>query len=300
MSDKVIEINNSEFIEEIKKANKEGKKLPWQKTWVSGLPVNYVTRRPYRGVNLLKLPDDTSEFVTMKQYRDLKKKNPNIKLNPKPTKYKVIFYVKKYFSFKEEEDGEEVEKKGYFYKPGSYHEVVGINQIEGLETKFETFDTNPIEEAEKVINNFTQCKIIKDKFSKSAFYSPTKDEITNPMIKQFKVPEEYYSTLFHEMAHSTGHYTRLKRFEKNNHSCFGSSSYSIEELIAEISSYFLMTQLGLSIEFTRQNSIAYVQGWSKKLLEGDMSILEKSAAKAQKAVDYILNNGNIDYSKKDK
>jgi len=82
-------------------------------------------------------------------------------------------------------------------------------------------------------------------------------------IPKFESSEEYYSTLFHEIAHSTGHETRLNRKGVTESKKFGSHDYSYKELIAEISSAFLCNFV--KIENTFDNSAAYIQGWSKIL-----------------------------------
>jgi len=99
---------------------------------------------------------------------------------------------------------------------------------------------------------------------------------------------EYYSTLFHELAHSTGHESRLNRKELVEVHSFGTKDYSREELTAEISSAFLCAES--AIENTIDNSAAYIASWRRKLADNPKWMVEASG-KAQKAADYILNRG---------
>jgi antirestriction protein ArdC len=98
----------------------------------------------------------------------------------------------------------------------------------------------------------------------------------------------YYSTTFHELAHSTGAASRLNRFQQDG--CthyFGSRSYAAEELTAEMTSAFLMSEAGLFQE-TEENSAAYIANWLTKLTN-DNKLVVVAAGKASKAAEYILN-----------
>jgi antirestriction protein ArdC len=103
----------------------------------------------------------------------------------------------------------------------------------------------------------------------------------------FESAEGYYSTLFHELTHSTGHKSRLNRFEENStdHQ-FGSESYSKEELIAEMGAAMLAGMAGIS-QVTLSNSASYLQSWIKRL-KSDSRLIISAASHAQKAADYIL------------
>jgi antirestriction protein ArdC len=93
-----------------------------------------------------------------------------------------------------------------------------------------------------------------------------------------------------KLAHSTGHTKRLNRFEGNEIRTFN-SNFSKEELIAEIGAAFLDSHAGILNDETLQDSTAYIRGWLKQLRNDKKFIIEASA-KAQKAVDYILNKGS--------
>ena len=119
-----------------------------------------------------------------------------------------------------------------------------------------------------------------------AFYRPTTDEIVLPIRKQFVSTAEYYSTLFHELAHSTGHSSRLNRLDKI--AAFGSDVYSKEELVAEIGAAALVNHCGLETSTSFRNNTAYIQNWLS-VLKGDKRFIVSAAGKAEKAVNLILN-----------
>lgn len=274
------------IIEALEKAIKDGGTVPWKKPWNSNGFVNYVTRRPYRGINILLLPE-AGEYITWKQIQDIREKNPEVKLKKNYKQHMVVFWR---FPDKKEEDSDDVisldtdKKKPIFL----YHIVYNINDVEGIESKFSVGNEhNPIVEAENVISNYNEVTIQISKGSDNAYYSPLKDYISVPDKSQYKNIAEYYSTLFHEMVHSTGHKSRLNRFSTNEQHCFGSESYSKEELVAEIGANMLMSQTGIDDTEYQTNSISYLHGWLKAIKE-DVSLIVSAAQKAQKAADYIL------------
>jgi antirestriction protein ArdC len=113
-----------------------------------------------------------------------------------------------------------------------------------------------------------------------------------PPIERFKSSEMYFTVLFHELCHSVGHPKRLNRFGNNETNPFKSrSSYGLEELVAEIGAAFLNNHTGILNDETMKDSAAYIQGWLQQLRNDKKFIIEASA-KAQKAVDYILNEGS--------
>ena len=121
-----------------------------------------------------------------------------------------------------------------------------------------------------------------------AYYSVTGDYINVPNKKQFKNEAEFYSTVFHEMVHSTGAISRLNRHaEDMTDFDFGCQGYSKEELVAEIGSAMLMNSIGIEDNETFNNSTAYINGWLNKL-KGDNKFIVSAAGKAEKACRYIL------------
>jgi hypothetical protein len=107
-----------------------------------------------------------------------------------------------------------------------------------------------------------------------------------PSPESFATSEAYYSTLFHELGHSTGHVSRLARKEITDAILFGSHAYSREELVAEMCASFLSAQAGIE-RTTIENSAAYIAHWLKRLRD-DRKLVVEAAGQAQKAADLIL------------
>src|SRR5580704_18512488 len=97
-----------------------------------------------------------------------------------------------------------------------------------------------------------------------ASYCPSTDTVAMPARSAFLAAEEYYSTLFHEITHSTGHPSRLGREGILNHNPFGSDDYSKEELVAEMGAAMLCGVAGIE-SHTIDNSAAYLQSWISRL-----------------------------------
>src|SRR5258706_5305718 len=131
-----------------------------------------------------------------------------------------------------------------------------------------------------------QAPIIKHK-ENEAFYHAEQDFINMPKMKSFKAKELYYSTLFHELVHSTGHEKRLNRPSIIEMAEFGSEKYSIEELIAELGASYLCSLSGI-LDTSIQNSSAYINGWLSKI-KNDKRLIVQAAGRAQRAVDFIIN-----------
>lgn len=117
-------------------------------------------------------------------------------------------------------------------------------------------------------------------------YSPAEDEITLPEPGLFESEERYYSTLFHELTHATGHQSRLNRKEITEPNRFGSDPYRREELVAEMGSAFLCGHCGIENR-TIDQSASYLQNWLARLKE-DRKLVVQAGAQAQKACDFIL------------
>jgi antirestriction protein ArdC len=119
-----------------------------------------------------------------------------------------------------------------------------------------------------------------------ACYVPSNDTVRIPNPRRFFKGEQYYSTLFHELVHSTGHARRLNRHSKFPNHKFGSADYSQEELVAEMGAAYLCGVCGIENE-TIDNSAAYIDGWLQKL-KNDKKFVLQAASYAQLATDCIL------------
>ena len=137
-------------------------------------------------------------------------------------------------------------------------------------------------------------KVNRDGISDRAFYSPMQDFVTVPMRGQFAAMTEFYSTLFHELGHSTGHSTRLNRFTgKAACASFGSEEYSKEELVAETTAASILNALGMEEANTFRNSAAYIKGWASHI-KADPLMYVSAATKAQAAVDLIMGSAAVE------
>lgn len=170
-----------------------------------------------------------------------------------------------------------------------------IDDCEGIQPKYSTPESithaDPVEYAEKTFENYLQRSGVRFENAPQdrAFYSPSRDLISLPRMDQFPSTAEYYSTLFHEATHSTGHKSRLNRFSQNAlDAAFGSESYSKEELVAEIGAAAIMNNLGMETAGSFRNSAAYIQSWLRAL-KNDKRLIVSASARAEKAVRLILN-----------
>ena len=249
--------------------------VPWRMPWnPNGQPVNWKTQKPYRGINTMIL--DAGEYATFKQIQEAGGK---VKKGEKGNI--VVFW--KWTEVVDAETGEA--KKVPFLR---YYKVFEINsQCEGFASRrkdCEVYNHNPIEAAEQIIKGYRDCPPITFKPGE-AFYRPSTDSISVPALTEYKIQQDYYSTTFHEMVHSTGHKDRLNREGITKKAAFGSEIYSKEELVAEIGASMLCGVAGID-NSTLDNSASYIQSWLRKIKE-EPKLIVTAAAQAQKAADYI-------------
>ena len=248
--------------------------IPWKKTWAgtTEMPKNYISKKEYRGINIWLLDAfyGCPYYVSFKQCANL---GGQVKKGEKGNI--VVFWLIK-------EDKESGTKKFIL----RYYRVFNLEQTTlPIPAKPEVNNFTSNEKAEEIIKNFKTCPPVTFGGDK-ACYSPSLEKIKMPTKDSFTGENEYYSTFFHELTHSTGHKNRLNRKEISETALFGSDIYSKEELTAEMGSGFLCANAG--IDNTLGNSAAYIASWLKHL-SNDKKMIFAAATKAQKAVDYILN-----------
>lgn len=255
--------------------------IPWQKPWIgNSSAISRVTGKPYSLLNQMIL-GCPGEYVT---FRQCQQEGGKVRKGEKSSM--VIFW-----KWIEQEDEESGEKKSIPFL--RYYNVFHIDQCEGLTARYaQEAPANPAtadEAADRIINAYCSREGVKllHEEGDRAFYRPATDSITVPHMRQFSATAEYYSTVFHEMMHSTGHKSRLDRLERV--AAFGSEDYSKEELIAEIGAAALVNQAGLETSSSFRNSTAYIQNWLS-VLRNDKRFIVSAAGKAEKAVDLILNH----------
>ena len=301
--------------------------LPWSKPWTAGPAARPMVRvddgyttititprhwnrsgKPYSGINplLLDMSGHTGEWITFNQ---AKAEGGKVR---KGAKGHTILYWNMIRKETEEldDEGKKIIKTIPVLK---YYTVFSIDDVEGLETKhhpepevivipqwhWEVVDDgsepkqdplNPA--AESIIAAYIdRCKTLTVERvgnSDRAYYSPALDHVVVPNLQQFPQVEEFYSTLFHELGHSTGHVSRLDRFRgKDASAAWGDENYSREELVAEITSASILSTLGMESGNSFRNSAAYVKSWSQHIKDDPMMFVS-AAGKAAAAIDLIL------------
>lgn len=271
---------------------------PWKKTWknvdseFSG-PKNYISGRPYTGINFFVLSCSSYSFpyfMTMKQVND---KGGQVKKGESATP--VVFaksFDKKEMTKNENDESELVTKRGFCYK---LYYVFNIEQttLPLPEVKEQEQNENSIiEKCEEILVGYQNAPKLTHN-SNSAFYSPLSDIVNMPKMGVFVNSQAYYATLFHELIHSTGATSRLGRDGIVNFDGFGSENYSNEELVAEMGAAYLNALTGITNPDLEENTAAYLIGWLKPL-KNDKKFVFKASAAAQKAVNYMLGSKEHD------
>lgn len=285
------------------------------------MPANFVSKKGYRGMNalLLRLGKGIFKnpyFLTKKQIEKLKGKLK------KGTKPEEIFYYTMLFKYKDEKHEfktyefskminflknkktSEAQKEMYLQKIPilKFYEVYNCEHVTGVDFKLDSLsaidkiklgfmdrtneESNERQEIpEIIIKNFPKNSA-KTKAGNDAGYVPKLDVVLMPHFKSFKTATDYYRVLFHEIVHSTGHSSRLKRKIENR---FGTKEYAKEELIAELGAVFLSAQAGFLWKTTKSQA-NYLKDWLRvaEYAEKEEYFLLHCASEAQKAVDLLL------------
>ena len=260
--------------------------IPWRKPWtgIRSGAYNRISKKSYSLLNQMLLKHE-GEYATYNQWESL---GGHVR---KGEKSEIVVFWKIQPIEETKEDGTKETKQVPILR---YFNVFHISQVEGVEplTKDDLKSIEPIEKAENVLHDYWSREGIEVKHigGDEAYYSPSRDLIRLPLFDQFTDANEYYSTAFHESIHSTMKESRCNRAEdrKGKLVAFGSNDYSKEELIAEIGSASLMNIIGIETGKTFQNSTAYIQSWLS-VLRNDVKFIVSASSKAEKAVNYILN-----------
>ena len=244
---------------------------------------NRITKRSYSLLNQMLLQHN-GEYATFKQWQDL---GGHIR---KGEKSEIVVFWK---IFEQEETNKDTGEKEIVKIPLlRYYNVFHISQVDGVEPLAPeqlNDEVEPIEAGDRIIADYINREHLKFVECKSnqAYYSPSSDTVVVPLKEQYNLINEYYSTTFHELTHSTGHKNRLNRLQTGAIAAFGSENYSKEECVAEIGSATLMSIAGIETPKTFRNSTAYIQNWLQ-VLRNDNKFIVSASSKAEKAVKYIL------------
>jgi len=271
----------------------------WKKSWIeAGSPINYSTGEAYSGVNFLSLNFAMvnkgykhNQWLTFKQLKTLGGELINNSWN----------YIYKFGTTPvKDENGKPKIKNGqqqikFYFRCFVVYNIVNTSlEAKVIEKKSTQYSVDEIEAfIDRVNNNDVR---IKTDSTNGCYYSPSYDWVhmvnKNNFIdtKDANATEHYYSVLFHELVHATGHQKRLNRFENTKSMKFleGKSHYAYEELVAELGSMLFASKYNLSVESTvREYHIAYLQSWIKALRSEDgTKLLTSAAAKAAAAFKY--------------
>jgi antirestriction protein ArdC len=247
--------------------------IPWRKPWASGgHPQNLFTKRYYTGINtwlLGSLGYAQNYFLTWNQ---IKAVGASVKKGEQAAM--VIFYKPA------EGQGEPLLRYYWLYNIAQVEDLPEI-----LTIPYPPDSIKQLSACDEIIERMPNCPPFKHS-KQAAFYDPLKDYINIPKQGSFGSIESYYTVLFHELIHSTGHSSRLNRKAINEPNAFASESYSIEELTAEIGACYLNSIAGI-INNEFDNSVSYIKGWIE-VLKNDSRLIVYASGQAQRATDYIL------------
>ena len=275
--------------------------IPWQKPWMNAEGagcISHTTGKPYSMLNQMLLDCRAGEWLT---YKQVVAEGGKVRKGEKASMVVFWTFVQKTVKSEtiEEHDnageivGTETRETIARYPVLKSYNVFHVDQCDGIKARFANEpvknEHTPNDVAEAVIAEYIKRDALTLNVCESnqAFYSPVKDFVQVPLMSQYENDAEYYSTLFHELTHSTGHKNRLNRSEVVGVHFFGDMDYSKEELTAEMGAAFLCNQVGIDCARAFKNSVAYIQGWLKKLHD-DKKAVVIAAGKAERAAKYIL------------
>ena len=268
--------------------------VPWRSPILgrqsAGHPKNLESKKQYRGVNVFLLAFTayvkgygSSYWLTFNQ---AKQRGGSVKKGERSSL--VVFW--KQYETTDKQTGEPARIPVL-----RYYNVFNAEQMDGIAipdaVKFEPLEFNPIEAAEAIASGYADGPVVYHDGGQQAFYRPCSDSVHMPDRTRFTSSEEYYSTLFHELSHSTGHSLRLDRKIDTAPKPFGCADYGKEELIAEMSAAFLSSHAGIQPTVI-ENQTAYLAGWCKQLKE-DKKLVISAAGQAQRAADWILGQQGV-------
>jgi antirestriction protein ArdC len=295
----VTETELSKLVENVATAMQKDS-YKWKKSWIdAGSPINYLTGDAYSGVNFLSLNFamidkgyKNNQWLTFKQLKTLGGDIKNNSWN----------YIYKFgrFNLVDKDKKPVVDSKGK-QKSRNYFRCFVVYNIENTTLEPKKIDKvstqYSVDTIEAFINRVNNNDVvIKTDSTNGCYYSPSGDYVHMVNKENFidtksaNATEHYYSVLFHELVHATGHNKRLNRFEDTKSMKFleGKSHYAYEELVAELGSMLFASKYNLDVESTvREDHIAYLQSWIKALRSEDgTKLLTSAAAKAAAAFKY--------------
>ena len=268
----IYQIVTEQIIEQL-----ESGVAPWQKPWATQTPKNLVSGRAYHGINVFLLTSHGCGSPYWLTYKQASERGGHVRKGEHGSR--VVFWkIDKHET--EAADGQTVARTSAILR---YYTVFNVEQCEGVAAPGPDKAINPIEECEGIVAGMPNRPAITQ--DARAWYRPSTDTVGMPARNAFDSAEAYYSTLFHELTHSTGHPSRIGREGIEKLNTFGSETYSKEELIAEMGAAMLAGVAGIERK-TLANSASYLKSWIN-VLKSDSRMVVFAASQAQKAADYI-------------
>lgn len=263
--------------------------VPWHQPWKNfgagaNAPASLSSGKPYQGINVFMLGVTAmTEGYTSRwwgTYRQITAMGGQVRRGEKGTP--IVFWR---VLVKKDATGEVTGKIPFLRS----FTVFNADQCDGLDIKEDELptlnDVQPVDACEEISDGYRERGGPSLQHGgDEAYYMPTLDIVSIPLRGQFESAEAYYSTLFHEYVHSTGHKTRLDR-EGTASVKFGSPVYSKEEMIAEMGAAFLCGAAGIPVRI--EQSASYLSGWMSAIKDAP-KMLVLAAAAAQKAADLIV------------
>ena len=257
--------------------------VPWRQPWrnIAGgnVPRNATTDRPYSGINRIVTSIAGYADPRWLTYKQAQATGGNVRRGEHGTP--IVLWK----PTDPREDDERARFRG-FYRSFT---VFNVEQLEGVTLPALDVDDGeafePLAVAEAIIAAYHGPTLDHEGGSR-AYYVPAADAVHLPARSAFVDADAYYTTAFHELAHSTGHRSRLDRDGYRESAPFGSPVYSREELVAELGAAFLCQSAGID-GTTVERSASYVASWLG-VLRGDRRMVVTAASHAQRAADLIL------------
>ena len=264
---------------------------PWFRPWNAEHAAGRITRPlrangiPYRGINILSLWMEAENkgyaapiWITYRQALEL---GAHVRKGERGSL--VVFASKTIRTEMDATSGEESEREIPFLKG---YTVFNAEQIEGLPVQFYAFAKpvlDPVQRIASAEGFFAATGATISHGGSRAYYNVSQDFIQMPPFECFRDAESYYATLAHEAIHWTRHETRLQRdFGRKR---WGDEGYAMEELVAELGSAFLSSDLGIAPD-VRPDHAGYIASWIKAL-QNDKRAIFTAASYAQRAADFL-------------
>lgn len=250
--------------------------IPWQRSWTVGIPRNLISKKAYTGLNFMSLCLQEYPSPYYLTYLQCQQKAGTISKGAKGSLV-VYWQIKELTVTGNETDELDVKR----FPLIRYSYVFNLSETSLYKDNVD--EQNKVVAFEEILNNMNTPPVIRHNIAR-CYYNANEDYISLPQINDFNCPQEYYSSLAHELVHWTGSASRLNRLQSTS---FGTDEYSQEELIAEIGSAYLCAMAGIAPKVI-DNQAAYINGWLKQLnKQADLFI--DASIQAQKAVNYLLN-----------